>query len=136
MNADTNSIIRSYLLSKTTLTDIVGQRIYCPRLPKDTVLPALGFFTRGGTPITCIREIEIPSVQFDCWAESPIAARLIYSALCEILQDIQLVPVTFDGHIYSIIHALREVEGQDLVDIDIPNYFRVLTYFKMVIRAE
>ena len=48
MIGDINQIIRAYLVTCGTLTDVVGTRIYYPRLPEYTELPALGFFTRGG----------------------------------------------------------------------------------------
>lgn len=37
---------------------------------------------------------------------------------------------------YEIVSAIEEVQGQDLVDVEIPNYFRVLTFFEVMIRAE
>ena len=37
---------------------------------------------------------------------------------------------------YSILSAIEEVQGQDLVDAEIPNYFRVVTSFEVGIRAE
>ena len=37
---------------------------------------------------------------------------------------------------YKILSAIEEVQGMDLVDVEIPNYFRVLTYFNVMIRAE
>lgn len=89
MNEDTNSIIYAYLVAQTTLTAVVGTRIYCPRLPENATLPALGFFTRGGSSTPYIPGIVTPSVQFDCWAESPQGARQVYRALYDVLQGIQ-----------------------------------------------
>ena len=141
MNADTNSIIRAYLVGQTTLTDIVSTRIYCPRLPEGTTLPALGFFTRGGVPNPHIESLPMPSVQFDCWAKDeaalagPIGARQVYRALFDVLQGIQNVNVVIGTDTYRILSAVQEVEGQDLQDIDIPTYYRVLTFFKIDIQA-
>ena len=136
MNEDTNSIIRAYLVTKTTLTDIVGTRIYSPRLPENATLPALGFFTRGGTSTPYIPGLVTPSVQFDCWGESPIAARQVYRALYDVMQGIQAQTVTVDGSDYMIHSAIEEVQGQDLQDVDVPKYFRTLTSFSIMIRAE
>lgn len=36
---------------------------------------------------------------------------------------------------YKILSAIEEVQGQDLIDMEIPNYFRVLTFFNIMIRA-
>ena len=144
--ADTNSIIRAYLANCGTLTALIGganPRIYCPRLPEKATLPAIGFFTRGGTSTPYIPGIIEPSVQFDCWAQDVIVggvvtvkgsvvAREIYRALYDNLQGIQNITVGA----YKILAAIEEVQGQDLVDTEIPNYFRVLTFFKIMIRAE
>lgn len=139
MNEDTNSIIYQYLVNQAVLTGIVGTRIYCPRLPENTTLPALGFLTRGGTSTPYIPGIVSPSVQFDCWATSPLAARQVYRALYDVLQGIQNVKVTvpaIGGADYYILSAMEEVQGQDLQDVDIPEYYRVLTFFSIMIRAE
>ncbi|HUV56618.1 MAG TPA: hypothetical protein VMV84_05230 [Dehalococcoidales bacterium] len=134
--ADTNSILKEYLDTRTTLTDLVkaageSARIYCPRLPENATLPAVGFFVRGGTSTPYIPGIISPSVQFDCWAASPIVARQVYRALYDNLQGIQNVKVGS----YYIMSAIEEVQGQDLAD-EIPGYFRVLTFFSVMIRAE
>lgn len=186
---DTNSIIRTYLATQTVLTTLVGARIYCPRLPENSPLPAISFFTRGGTSTPYIPGMPAPSVQFDCWADNPIEARKVYRALYDSLQGIQNVSVASpalvigtDGNDYTcilahtannrnkpitgaltatywvvagttglgsvwvsgtsyrltceILSAIEEVQGQDLVDIEIQNYFKVLTFFSVMIRAE
>ena len=130
---DTNSIIRAYLAADTGLTALVGARIYCPRLPENATLPAVGFFTRGGISTPYIPDYANPSVQFDCWADDPIEARSIYLALYDALQGIQNVAVTFDSVTYRL-NAIEEVPGQDLVDSEIPNYFRTLCFFSILIR--
>jgi hypothetical protein len=127
---DTNAIIKSYLATDTSLAALVGTRIYCPRLPENATLPAIGFFTRGGTSTPYIPGMPAPSVQFDCWADNPITARQVYRALYDALQGIQNVAV---GSNY-ILSAIEEVQGQDLVDSEIPNYFRVLTFFEVMVR--
>jgi len=141
MIIDTNVVLREYLILQATLTDIVDEKIYCPRLPENPVgdislLPALGFFTRGGSSTPYIPGIVTPSVQFDCWGSSPIIARQVYRALYDVLQGIQNQTVTVDGNDYMILSAEEEVHAQDLQDIDIPEYFRVLAMFSIMIRAE
>lgn len=135
--SDTNEIIRAYLVSCGTLTVLVTNAdttfgIYCPRLPENAELPAVSFFTRGGTSTPYIPGIVNPSVQFDCWADNLIDAREVYCALYDNLQGIQNQAVGA----YKILSAIEEVQGQDLVDVEIPNYFRVLTFFEIMIRAE
>ena len=132
--ADTNSIIRSYLVTCGSLTLLLAtaDSIYCPRLPENAALPAVSFFTRGGTSTPYIPGIIEPSVQFDCWADNPITARNVYNKLYDNLQGIQNQVVGA----YKILSAIEEVQGQDLVDTEIPDYFRVLTFFRIMIRAE
>ncbi len=134
--ADTNAIIRTYLTSAAcaTLTGVLAtaDSIYCPRLPEGVALPAVSFFTRGGTSTPYIPGIPNPSVQFDCWADDPITARNVYDKLYDNLQGIQNITVGA----YKILSAIEEVQGQDLVDTEIPNYFRVLTFFSIMIKAE
>lgn len=136
MNEDTNTIIRAFLALQTILTDVVSDRIYCPRLPENAVLPALGFFTRGGVSTPYIPGLVTPSIQFDCWADNPINARKVYRALYDVFQGIQNQEVVTALGTYSILSAIEEVQGQDLQDVDIPEYYRVLTYFSVIIRAE
>jgi len=134
---DTNQIVRAYLadaLVNPALAGLVGGRIYCPRLPENAVLPAIGFFTRGGTSTPYIPDILTPSVQFDCWAADPITARQIYRALYDSLQGIQHVKVTIGAVDYFILSAREEVQGQDLVDTDIPGYYRTLCFFEIMLR--
>ncbi len=135
---DTNQVIRAYLASGAGLTAalvaLVGTRIYCPRLPENATLPAVGFFTRGGSSTPYIPDLPSPSVQFDCWASSPIVARQVYRALYDALQGIQNQSVTIGAATYYILSAREEVQGQDLQDIDIPDRFRVLTFFEIMLR--
>ena len=134
---DTNQLIRAYLADAVVnpaLAALVGLRIYCPRLPENAVLPAIGFFCRGGSATPYIPDMPEPSVQFDCWASDPIVARQVYRALYDALQGIQNVAVTVGSETHYILSAIEEVQGQDLVDTEIPNYFRVLTFFRFMLR--
>jgi len=130
---DTNAVIRAYLAADAGLIALVGTplpvRIYCPRLPENATLPAIGFFTRGGVSTPYIPDMPTVSVQFDCWAASPIVARQVYRALYDALQGIQQVTVGAR----RILSAVEEVAGQDLVDVEIPNYFRVLSFFEITL---
>jgi len=117
------------------LTGVVGTRIYVPRLPENATLPALGFFTRGGDANPYIPKIVTPSVQFDCWDDNPIGARDVYRALVDVLQGVQNQAVVIAPNTFYILGAEEETQGQDLVDAEIPNYFRVLTFFKIMVRA-
>lgn len=131
---DTNTIIRTYLTTASTLADpfieLIGERIYCPRAPENADLPNVTFFTRGGRSTPYIPDLPSPSVQFDCWADDPIEAREIYGFLYDALQGIQNVAVGSN----TILSAIEEVQGQDLVDTDIPGRFRVLSFWEIMIK--
>ena len=134
--ADSNRIIRSYLITCGTLTTLLAtvNSIYCPRLPENATLPAVGFFTRGGTSTPYIPDLPSPSVQFDCWADNSIDAREVYRALYDALQGIQNVDVVIGVNTYVILSAREEVQGQDLIDDSIPGRFRVLTFFEIQVK--
>lgn len=132
---DTNAVILEYLTTASAATNpllaLVGAHgIYCPRAPENASLPNVTFFTRGGTSTPYIPDLPSPSVQFDCWADNLIDAREVYRALYDALQGIQNVEVGSN----EILSAIEEVQGQDLVDTDIPGRFRVLTFFSIMIR--
>ena len=135
---DTNAVILKYLTTASAATNPLlalvqaggVTRIYCPRAPENAALPNVTFFTRGGTSTPYIPDLPSPSVQFDCWADDLIEAREIYRALYDSLQGIQNVEVDSN----EILSAIEEVQGQDLVDTDIPGRFRVLTFFSIMIR--
>lgn len=131
--ADTNAIIRAYLITQTALTAVVTGGIFCPRLPENATLPAISFFERSGEANPHIPGIIISSVQFDCWADNPIDAREVYGVLYDALQGKQNIAT---GSTQGIMSAIEEVQGQDLVDNEIQNYFRVLTFFRIMVRAE
>lgn len=138
---DTNILIRTYLLTSSVLTDpliaLIGgasPRLYCPRLPEGAALPAISFFTRGGSADPEVPNIFSPSVQFDCWAENLIDARKVYRALYDALAGLGNAAITIDGMTYYITKAREEVQGQDLQDVDVPGYFRVLTFYSITVR--
>ena len=151
---DSNTILRAYLCPTVTpgafsgdprlaLIGLVGARIYSPRLPENATLPAIGFFTRGGTSTPYIPDLPSPSVQFDCWAKTKevagveipgsIPARQVYRALYDALQGIENIKVTIGAIDYYILSAIEEVQGQDLQD-EIQGYYRVLTFFQIMVR--
>jgi hypothetical protein len=131
---DTNTILRTYLTTSSALVDpliaLVGDKIFCPRAPENATLPNITFFTRGGRATPYIPDLPSPSVQIDCWADDSIEAREIYRALYDALQGIQNVIVGSN----TILSAIEEIQGQDLVDIDIPGRFRVLSFWEIMIK--
>jgi hypothetical protein len=137
MSGDVNAILRAWLVTQPTLTALVGgasPRVYCPRLPEGAVLPAIGFFVRGGVSTPYIPPVVDPSFQFDCWAPSPIAARAVYSALYDALQGLQGETVTIGTDTYRLLGAREEVSGQDVQSVEDPGYHRVIAFFSIKIQ--
>ncbi len=135
---DTNRLIRTYLITAAALTNpliaLVSERVYCPRLPENATLPAVSFFTRGGSADPHYPKYASPSIQFDCWASNSIDAREVYRALYDAMQGLVSVSIVIAGTTYYIMKIREEVHGQDLVDNEIQNYFRVMSFYSMTIR--
>jgi len=131
---NTNTIIRTYLTTASALANpfiaLIGDRIYSPRAPEGATLPNVTFFTRGGRSTPYIPDLVSPSKQFDCWADDPIEARVIYGVLYDALQGIQNVVVGSN----TILSAIEEVQGQDLVDTEISGRFRVLSFWEIMVK--
>ena len=134
MSGDVNAIVRKYIAADGGLIALVGTKIYVPRIPEKTALPAIGFFARGGSSTPYIPPLVEPSFQFDCWGTTPIEARSVYIALYDCLQGIQNQAVVIGINTYRIASAIEEVQGQEIQDVDFPNYYRVLTFFRIMIQ--
>ena len=131
---DSNVVIRDYLVSRPALIALVSTRIYAANpLPENAALPAISFFTRGGTSIPSVPTRIVPSVQFSCWADDPVEAREIYRALYDELNGLYDATVTIDGTVYYILRAVEEVQGQDIQDTDFQGYWKVLTFYSITI---
>ncbi|MBU2249727.1 MAG: hypothetical protein KKD77_23475, partial [Gammaproteobacteria bacterium] len=125
---------------------LVGTRVYCPAAPENATLPNVTFFTRGGRATPYIPDMPEPSVQIDAWADGPIMARHVYKKLYDALQGIQNMAVVIPADIledgivilpagtYYIVSAEEEVQGQDLVDVDIPGRYRCLSFWSVQVK--
>ena len=132
---DTNIVILTYLLSKTDITDLVSTRVYAANpLPENAMLPAINFLTRGGTSIPKVPVVVSPSVQFNCWAETPGGAREVYRALYDVLNGLNNAEITIDGTNYYITYAREEVQGQDIQDIAIQGFWNTMAFYSITIR--
>jgi len=132
---DVNAVVRKYLIGNADIVAFFAPdlpRVFCPRLPENTKLPAIGLFVRGGSSTPYIPPLVSPSFQIDCWHNNSIGARSLYLATYSALQGIQNVAVVIAPNTYYIKSAREEVQGQDLID-DITGYFRVLAFFEIKI---
>jgi hypothetical protein len=135
---DTNAIIRAYLVTQTALTNLIGgasPRIYCPKLPQGITLPAISFLTGGGQNKPEVPYVVSPSVQFSCWDDDPIGARQVYRALYDAWNLLLNQSVTVGAATYKIFYTQEEMQGIDMQDPDILNYYRVLCWFRITIKV-
>ena len=134
--ANPNKIVRDYLTTSSTATDpliaLVSLRIYSPSLAKNATLPAISYLSRGGNANPHIPGILDMSYQFKCYAATMIAAKNVYLKLYDALQGKQNIDVGS----YQIKLSSEEVQGQDIEDTEIPGYPYVLTFFRIMIKAE
>lgn len=135
-----HTIIWAFLAAKTALTALVGTDpigIYSPNVPAGADRPAISYSVRGGPRSDpYIPGIQKVSVQFDCWADSFLEARALSLALFNSLQGVQNEVVSVDGTDYKILGATAETPGQDLQDVDIPTWFRVLQFYEIMVKCE
>jgi hypothetical protein len=132
-SGDVNAIVRKFLSTNAGIIAVVGTKIYCPRIPEGTTLPAIGFFVRGGMSTPYIPPIVEPAFQFDCWGATSLVARSVYTALYDCLQGTQNQAVVIGANTYYIKSAIEEVQGQDVQDVEYPNYCRVIAFFRIKI---
>lgn len=88
---DAGALIRSSLLTQTTLTDLTSARLWPERAmpvagykPNDGV--AIAFRTRGGGTMY-YNGLMFPSVQFKIWGVDELTANTGYRALVDVLHN-------------------------------------------------
>ena len=76
--------VRGYLLSKTAITNVVGQRIYTDIMPQNATLPAIAFRkipTRHEHTLSGCAGIAHCRLQFDCYAATRLQANDIAESI-------------------------------------------------------
>jgi len=118
----------SYLTSQSTITDIVGDRVYPTKLPQTPELPCVVFTTLGSYPIA--RQdgkavLDRTQFQIDCYANTSLDAKLLSKAIRDVLER-------YVGPMGT--HTVRDTQlletGVDDFD-DVPNDFRVTSGFEI-----
>lgn len=132
---DVKTILSAFLLAQETLTDVVGNNIFCPRLPHNEDIPAVVFKRRGGQSNPHVPPIVDPSFQFICYGGTPEEAESVNIALYDVLQGIQEQSVTIGANTYMIKSAIEEGQGGDFEDTDIPRYFGVVVFYRIKIQT-
>lgn len=82
--ADVAIGLRGYLLGKTAITDIIGQRMYTDELPQSATMPAVvmnKLFTTHDHALSDFAGLAHARVQFECYADTRLAANALAEAL-------------------------------------------------------
>ena len=82
--ADVGEGLRLFLLSKTAITDLIGQRIYADILPQNATLPAVAYSkisTRHDYTLSRFAGLAHCRIQFDCFATTRASANEIAEAI-------------------------------------------------------
>ena len=130
---DVNAIVRAFLLTDATLKGLVESRLYAGKSvpperykPKDkdgNSQPCICFQIRGGSPDYDDALLK-PSIQFKCYAATPLAAGALYRALVDALHNASSA---------DILYAEQETLGADLRE-PATGWPFVLTHFLIMCR--
>ena len=137
MVADVRAVVTSYLKTQSSLTELVGTRIYARKAPpagyspiadatKPTLTgPAVVFDIRGGQP-DYSNSLVIASLQFKCYAADDATAIAVDKALYDALHDMSGL---------SITKAYCEVLGQLLAEPETnPPWSFALSFYKVFVQ--
>ena len=112
--------IRTYMLTKTAITNIVGSRIHAQKLPPEATLPAL-VYNRVSTQRTYSHSgdsnFTTPRIQYSCFAEN-------YEGAKDLAEQIVSEMSGFSGTAGSSTIYSTFVEGElDMLDPESKLYF-------------
>ena len=82
--ADVNVAVRTYLLTKTAVTDIIGQRMYTDALPQGATSPAVVLSTVSESydhALDGLGGIVQTRMQFECYASTRLVSLSIADAI-------------------------------------------------------
>lgn len=106
--------VRGYLLGKTAITDLVGQRIYTDALPQSATLPAIvmsKLYTQHDHELSDLAGLAHSRLQFECYAST----RLVSNAVAEAIRACGVV--AFKGSTNGVdIRGVRVEEGMSYQD--------------------
>lgn len=131
--ADVAFAVRAYLLTKTAITDLVGQRIYTDQLPQNPTLPAIVMFkryTQHEHALSDLAGLASANIQFECFATTRSVANSIADAI------IDCGIITHKGTQSSVdIRGVRVSQGQ-MNDVVAPLDGSDERYYMTVIELE
>lgn len=115
--ADPGKSIRQFMLGKTAVTDVIGQRFYAKRLPQGATVPAVAYRTISEThdhALDGLAGIVSTRIQYECFASSAESARSLAYILIAAEAD-QIKGTSNGTNIRSVMveDGLREYEDED-----------------------
>ena len=81
--ADVQTAVRGYLLSKTPISDLIGQRLYTDELPQRATMPAAvmnKLFTIHDHALSDFAGLAHARIQIECYADTRLAANALIEA--------------------------------------------------------
>jgi len=112
--ADVAIGVRGYLLGKSVITDLVGQRIYTDALPQSAPMPAIvmsKLYTQHEHELSNIAGLAHSRIQFECYAST----RLVSNSVAEAIRASGII--TQKGTTNSVdIRGVRVEEGMSYQD--------------------
>lgn len=125
---DPVAMLVAFLLSKTSVTDIVGTSpgIIGPRLEPDISPPVVVASVRGGARHRIITEERRPSLQIDFFSTDSVAARTLYETAAD--EMLLMNNETVSGN--RLVCFTEETEGVDFVD-PVKEWPGVRSFFEM-----
>lgn len=85
MPDDIGADVRTYLQTKSAVTDLIGTRMYPDVLPENVTLPACTYWTFSSEPLTEVQAdktgVAMSRVQIDCYATTRAGAVALADAI-------------------------------------------------------
>lgn len=106
MTTDIAVVTRSYMLTKTAITDLVGQRIYTDVLPQGATMPAVALFIDSEDyehALDGLTGLVASRLRVECYAATRLVANAIAEAItwCGIDQQKGRLSYTVSGTTYG-----------------------------------
>lgn len=110
--ADPIQMAVAFLLSKSSITAVVSQKVFGPRGVDDSAPPLIIVSTRGGNSHPDIKEERRFSLQVDCYSTGTVAARTLFETVRDAFFTVNNQTVSGS----RLVAFTQETEGVDLID--------------------
>lgn len=107
-------VLRTLLLSDSTVSGLVGTRVFPVQLPLDCPLPAISLH-KISNPNNNLLDVASPRFQFSCWAEDYLEVQQLKNAVISALNRYK--GVASGIHIKQIVYLDASDAHEDITDI-------------------